>query len=93
MEFQIISKTYIGKNALEIHIRESRKIGFTQKTMLKQLGISQNIISNDPFTLSVNIKNKRLSQLINPDHILREIKDVMKKNGAEENIDYEVKNV
>jgi len=89
-EVKIITMTPIGRAALEGHLKESARMRWDQKQMFRLLGFSQNVISQDPFTVSLFLSNRRLSQQIQPDHFTGIIDAALESNGAKKDIDYKL---
>ncbi len=87
-KIKITAKTERGKEALEQHINDSRKMGFRKKAMMKVIGISQKITVTNPLTLEVCFTNKRISQVIHPEHFTAEIYKFMESFGVEKDKDY-----
>lgn len=90
MMIKVIEKTDVGRAALIEQHKESIKMGFQKKAMMKMLGIKQEVTSQEPYTFEVAIKNDKLSSLVNPAHIIREIEDFMITQAAERDRDYTV---
>lgn len=74
------AKSRQGREALEQHYNESRAL---------KLGITQKLISKEPYTLQVTL-SKHLSAILKEEHIRLGITEAMKKNGAKEVIDYNI---
>lgn len=85
---KIISKTEVGKIAIEQHVAETQKIGWKERMMFKQLGFSQKIISHNPTILELELKNHRLTSVIKPEHFCLQIEETLKDNGAVKDTDY-----
>lgn len=84
MIIRITAKTQRGTEALMKHYEEVLKLNRPQKIMQKAIGIIHTIENTDPLTIEIEIRNKRLSSIIKPEHIIREVKDTLFDNGAEE---------
>jgi len=85
---KIIALNEKGKEAIQSHYKESLKIK-AMKPMMKVLGISQHIISENPYTLELTF-GKRLGSILKPNHMLIEIQANLKENNVEEGIDYKI---
>lgn len=86
----VISSSEVGRLAIEKHVGECLKAKFGQKLMMKQLGIQQTVTVQDPMTLELFFKNKRLASVMKPEHVVNEVKAAMLLNGATEGIDYKI---
>jgi hypothetical protein len=91
MKITIIAKNEKGTLALQQHIKECVKLGKVQRFALRQLGYSQEVICDDPLTLQIYSKPGSIFSLAKPKHIIQEIDEAMKKNGADILTDYEIK--
>lgn len=86
---RITAKTEKGKEALSQHLEETKKLKPHQKAMQKMIGVVHTVTSQDPLIVQIDIRNKKLSAVVNPKHLIQEIVDTMHNNGATEE-DYEV---
>ena len=82
---KITSLTEKGKDAIKGHYEESKKLGMKHKLALKSMGIRQILVSENPYTLVVEITNSRLQRLLNPDTFILEIEKALGENGATSN--------
>lgn len=89
--FYIIALNETGTKALEQHIAESMKEPRRNKLMFKLMGYTQKVINLDPYTIEIEINNKRLAQFLEPRDFARKVVETMTKNGAKEEIDYIIK--
>lgn len=90
MIIRVIELNEAGKEALIQHHKDSLKMGFQKKAMMKTLGIKQRVANEKPYTIELEITNKRLSSLINPEHIINEVKKFMTSQNTELGKDYKV---
>ena len=85
---RIKAATPKGTTALSSHIKESMKFGIGTKAMMKTIGVSQEVTSDNPLTLEVRIHKKQLQALINPENMKNEIRPSLQERGAIDNKDY-----
>lgn len=85
---KIIAQTPEGHNALEKHIAESMKLNKKARITQNMLGIKQSVISTNPLILEVSFKNVGVRAVLKPAHVIDEIKEAMRINGAVHDIDY-----
>lgn len=79
-----------GHRAIKIHVDEFKKMPIRQKMIFKTAGYKQEVISRNPFVLTLDVGNKHASNTTFLDLIKTQIIDALKENGAREGIDYEV---
>ena len=85
---QIISITENGEKALKKHMEECAKLPRHKKLTAKMLGISQSVISTNPYTILLT--QKKLSfMIVKKKDIIRPIREALKHNGALDN-DYSI---
>lgn len=84
----ITAKTEIGKKAIEQHIEDSKKAKAFVKAQWKFAGFDQMVTNENPKTLTVLLKNRKLLK----DHFIMaikgEIQDGLLQNGATWETDY-----
>ena len=86
----IIAINETGKKAIEMHIESSKKLKFTQRMVVRQMGYVQTVTNEDPFTLEVQINNRQYQEMLKPDDFCRKIIEALKENGAENLKDYKI---
>ena len=86
--FEIVSKSLNGENALRRNLAEYHQQPWHVRTMLD--GIFTRIISEDPLSLKLVIKNNFVAQTLSPQDFTTRLKESMNNEGVEEKIDYEV---
>lgn len=86
----LIPKTIKGRKAFEKHLEGSKKMKLKEKMMFKVAGYKQNVISQEPLIIELEIHNKRFEQPTFIDLIQIEIKKALKKNGAIIDEDYSI---
>jgi len=79
---KITALTDKGKTALQQHIDETRKLKRTERAMQKILGIVHTVVNQDPLTVEIEIRNKRLVSVVKTKHLIQEIDETMENNGA-----------
>jgi len=79
-EVIINAVTEKGKDALKQHYEESKKL--RNQTKLKAIGIKQSLVSENPYTIMLQIINKRLQQLLEPETFVGQIEKALEENGA-----------
>ena len=84
----ITTKTDKGEKALQIHIEESFKVAKTKKLMFKMLGFSQEVISQKPLVLKIELRKKVYQTLVQSKDFMQTIESAMLENGAKKDIDY-----
>lgn len=73
-----------GKEAIQQHMLERNKLSrFNPQRIMYEKFFSEEIISQDPFILEVEIKNSALSRAIRFEDLKSRIEEAMAKNGAE----------
>ncbi len=85
---KLIAISKKGKEALQHHIKDSVKLPWNQRVMFKQLGWSQIVTQEDPFTVEISLSNKRVRAIVKAEHITAEIQSVLKSQGALIDTDY-----
>lgn len=85
---KINPKNEIGKQAINRHYIESKKVIRKTFAIFAMLGYTQAIEKDGSYRL--NIKNPIVEKMSMEEPILEEIKKVLSLNGAEENKDYEI---
>lgn len=86
---KIVPLNSAGEKAINLHWKESRKMGLAQKMQFKLMGYEQ-VLEKDPYALSIRIKNKKFySNPVFMDLIVGEVQKGMEENGAEEK-DYKI---
>lgn len=73
-----------GFSALRQHYRETKKLKFKDRLVFKTAGFTQELISENPYTLCLTMKNRHANNAIYVDLVLGEIKKAMQLNGAAE---------
>lgn len=86
-EYTITATSTQGEIALQQHTAESRKIGYLNKKALKIMGISHEVSSTKPYTISIRITSA-LAARIKDGHIINEIKEALSENNAKSGKDY-----
>lgn len=89
-EIIITASTEKGKKAIEQNQKESMKLKLKEKSMFKLMGYSQEYLEN-PKRAILRIKNPRYSTEEFIKVIKKEIIQSIKKNGAVEGRDYDIK--
>lgn len=88
MKLTIKAINEIGQKALKQHYEESLKMNRMIKAQQKLIGIRQEVVSQEPLTIVIEIARGKLSSLINPKHISWQVEEDMTTNGAKKDIDY-----
>lgn len=88
MKLTIVEKTDQGRKALRQHLDEMKKIPFKQRMLMKALGIKQDLINKDPIKIELKIGIRHSADSRYQGMVLDEIKNSLKKNGAEKDLDY-----
>jgi hypothetical protein len=86
--FKIIALTKKGEEVLTNNLNEYHKLPPQGKLMWKAL--FRRTVTNDPLTLDVKVKNSTLGNMLNPEDVIRKLKESMKNEKARENIDYKI---
>jgi len=71
-----------GHKALQEHIDSYKKIGFINQMTMKMMGYSQEVLNQQPLSLSFKVNNKRMEAEHHFKAILEEIKTALELNGA-----------
>jgi len=79
---RIIAVTDKGAKAIKQHYDESTKEKRSHRIMFKALGWKQTVISENPYTLELELTNRRLRAVVQDKHIISVIKETLKENGA-----------
>lgn len=90
MRFDIVALSDKGIAAVKQHIKESMKVNFMQKQVLKQIGYSQIVSCEEPFTLECNIRNKALARMLKVEDMISKVDEALELNGAKKDLDYKV---
>lgn len=85
---KIIAVNNKGKMALEHHVFESLKASKKNKLMFKMLGYSQEVISDNPYTLELSLRQKTFQVLVKCEDICKKIEEALNENGAIRGRDY-----
>ena len=78
----ITSLTAKGSSALRQHYEESRKIRLVHKIQFKAMGYKQTVVTEEPFTLRIEITNQYFRNVLEPKQFTKQINKAMKDNGA-----------
>lgn len=90
MEIKITALTEEGTKALEQHIAETAKLSFKNRLIFKTAGYKQEVLSIDPYIVSLIINNRQAN---NPNFICLiedQIVNALKENGATKDTDYKL---
>lgn len=77
-----------GRKAFLTHLNESKKIPLRQKLIFKAAGFKQELISKDPYVISLEIRNRHSENPSYIDLLIGEVINALEKNGAKKDQDY-----
>jgi len=89
---KLITLTVKGREALQQHLKESATLTRRKKIMFKMLGWHQEIISEEPLTLYIELRKEAFAKMVRTSDIKREIEMTMALNGANSGEDYIIEN-
>lgn len=83
----LVAKTKKGAIALQRALADNKKASFMQRKAYEAI-YDQRIIKDDPLTIRIEHRQKKLEQFIPPSSILPPIAFALKENGAVKDRDY-----
>lgn len=86
--FLIRAKTDKGRSAIKKHLKETKKMPLRQKMIFKTAGYKQEVISEKPYTLKLEVKNKHAEKATFLMLIQDKIIEALQKNGAAKDLDF-----
>jgi hypothetical protein len=87
-EITITSLNEKGYEALQQHIAEFKKMKLKDRLIFKAAGYTQEVISENPYTILLTVNNRQANNPMFLDLILGEIDNALLLNGAVKDIDY-----
>lgn len=84
----ITSQNYKGDDAINQHLKESKKMGWREKLIFKTAGYTQEKLTENPLTLVVTVNNRHADNPAFLSLIEGEIEKGLNLNGAKKDEDY-----
>lgn len=82
MTIKIEAVTEKGTKAIRQHLDGLHKLKRTERTMQKMLGIVHQVTNQDPLTITIEIRKKRLAHVVKTKHLTQQIEETLDDNGA-----------